>query len=250
MGAAIREAIASGVVRRDEVYVTSKVSPFEQGTAAAAAACDAILQRLGLGHVDLMLIHWPGVAKKPLESPINAEKRLETWRVLEGLHRRGAVRAVGVSNYEIGHLEELLAAATIPPLLNQVECHPLWPQEELREWCAARGVGVAAYSPFATGELLREGSEVAEKIARIAGGCGKTPAQVLLCWGLQKGCSAVPKSVRRDRIAEWAPGAPGMVRDPDTGRWLPAEAEAALDALGAVGAPARRKVCWNPSDVA
>ena len=195
----------------------------------------------------MLLIHWPGAAKTELSSPENAAKRIETWRVLEDYYSRGVARAIGVSNFDIKHLEHLLQHATIPPAVNQIECHPLWPQTELREFCRLHGVAVQAYSSFATGALLTD-PELSEHVQKIAAQCNKTAAQLLLCWGLQKGCcSVLPKSVQEDRIKKYSTNAVGM--QCDEGRWLSVEAEAALDALGEVGGGRRRKYCWDPSTV-
>lgn len=247
IGAAIGEAIENGLLQREDVYITSKLSPYEMGTEAAATACESILARLGLDYIDLMLIHWPGVAKTELSSPINAIKRLETWRVLEEFHAKGLTRSIGVSNYEVSHLEELLTVATVLPAYNQVECHPLWQQEALRTFCSKHDIGVIAYSPFAVGAFFTD-PELSGPVSDIAKTSGKTSAQVLCCWALQKGCAGVlPKSTLPERIAEFSPWARGMQRDSLTGRWLPEEVEAALDALGY---QQPKKFCWDPRTVA
>ena len=245
IGDAVRKAIDSGLIEREDVFISSKISPYELGTEKATSACNAVIERLGLGYVDLMLIHWPGVAKTDLSSPINSLRRLETWRVLELFHAKGLARSIGVSNYEISHLKELLAVAKINPACNQVECHPLYPQQSLRSFCGEHNIGLVAYSPFAAGAFFND-SELSIPVEAIAKQCGKTPAQVLCCWGLQKGCSAVlPKSIHPDRIREVSQVAPGMQWDSSSGRWLPEEIEQALDALGKVP----KKFCWDPSTV-
>lgn len=119
----VAAALQQAAVPRDDVLVTSKLSPFQHGTAAATAAVADIVARLG-GRVDSLLIHWPGVARLDAASPDNAALRLQTWRVLEGLYRAGAVRAIGVSNYSVAHLAELLAVAEVPPHINQVRGRP------------------------------------------------------------------------------------------------------------------------------
>lgn len=246
----IREHLNNGSLSREDLYITSKISPFEmKDEATTYGASEAILERLGLDYVDLLLIHWPGAAKTELSSPENAIKRQKTWHIFENLYTRGLARSIGVSNYEIHHLEELISYAKIRPVLNQVECHPKWPQNELRQFCYENNIAVAAYSPFATGEFLKD-SELSSTIEKIiALQCPeKTPAQVLLCWGLQKGCCCVlPKSIHPQRILEFSLDAPGMQKI--EGRWLSVEAEAALDALGATP-ELRRKYCWDPSGVA
>ncbi|KAL4531082.1 hypothetical protein Ndes2526B_g04759 [Nannochloris sp. 'desiccata'] len=157
IGEVIREYINNGSLTRNDLYVTSKVSPFEmKDEATTHAASKAILDRLGLDYVDLMLIHWPGAAKTELSSPENAKKRQRTWRALEELYTKGFARAIGVSNYEIHHLEQLVTYAKVLPVLNQVECHPKWPQNELRQFCFENNIALAAYSPFATGDFFSD----------------------------------------------------------------------------------------------
>lgn len=248
IGEVIREYINNGSLTRNDLYVTSKVSPFEmKDEATTHAASKAILDRLGLDYVDLMLIHWPGAAKTELSSPENAKKRQRTWRALEELYTKGFARAIGVSNYEIHHLEQLVTYAKVQPVLNQVECHPKWPQNELRQFCFENNIALAAYSPFATGDFFSD-SELFSTVQKIALECpGKTPAQILLCWCLQKGCCCVlPKSIQPERILEYSLDAPGMQKI--NGRWLSLEATAALDALGATP-EVRKKYCWNPRGV-
>jgi diketogulonate reductase-like aldo/keto reductase len=182
VGAAIRDA----GVPRDEVFVTTKLWNADQGPDRAEAAFDASLRRLGLGHVDLYLLHWPVRGQ-----------RLASWKVLERLHADGRARAIGVSNFLVRHLEELAAHARTLPMVNQIEIHPFHAQPETRAWCARHGVVVEAYSPLAKGLGLAHPA-VAGAAARL----GRTPAQVLLRWGLEQGLVVLPKSIRRERIAE------------------------------------------------
>ncbi len=248
IGQVIREYIDNGTLTREDLYITSKISPFEMSDEAATwAAAEAVLTRLQLDYIDLLLIHWPGIAKMPLGSPENASKRKTTWQVLENYYQKGFAKAIGVSNYEIHHLEELLTYAKVLPAVNQVECHPKWPQNELRQFCLEKSIGFAAYSPFGAGEFFTD-TELSSTLENIALECpDKTPAQLLLCWGLQKGCCCVlPKSIHPERILEFSLNAPGMEKIED--RWLSVEAERALDALGAT-TELRRKYCWDPSEV-
>ncbi|PRW60380.1 glyoxal reductase [Chlorella sorokiniana] len=231
IGTAIR---ASGIPR-EQLFITSKVSPYQQGTEAATAACEASLRLLGT-HIDLMLVHWPGVAKVDAASPDNAAMRRQTWRVLEQLHRRGQLRVIGVSNYEIKHLEELLGYAEVKPAVNQVECHPRYQQRDLRAFCQAHGIAVVAYSSFGSSQLLSDPA-----VQAVVAAEGITPAQALLLWGLQRGCGVLPKSVRRERIEEAAPA-----RLAGLGELSP-EALAALDALEE---QQQQKYCWDPSGIA
>lgn len=215
VGAALRD---SGV-RREDVFVTTKLWNADQGYDSALRAFDESLRRLGLEWVDLYLLHWPVPGK-----------RLESWRALERLAEEKRARSIGVSNFMPHHLDELLAHARIVPAVNQIEVHPFLQRREAREHCARHGILVEAYSPLTKGLRLDD-----PKLVAIAAGVGKTPAQVLVRWGLQHDLVVLPKSVKRARIAE---NAAAMDFALDT------EAMGALDALeeGLVTA-------WNPETV-
>ncbi|QUL58229.1 aldo/keto reductase [Paenibacillus tritici] len=180
VGQAIRE---SGVAR-EELFITTKVWNTEQGYDSTLAAFDQSLSKLGLDYVDLYLVHWPIRAKYK-----------DTWRALEKLYADGKVRAIGVSNFQIDHLEDLLADATVKPMVNQVELHPLLNQLELREYCKAQGIQIEAWAPLAQGHLLDN-----EVLADIAAHHNKTLPQVILRWDLQNGIVTIPKSVKEERI--------------------------------------------------
>ncbi len=182
VGAAVRE---SGVPR-DEIFVTTKLWNEDQGFDSALRAFDESLQRLGLDYVDLYLLHWPV-----------AGRRLESWRALERLHEEKRARAIGVSNFLVPHLEELLAHARRQPDVNQIELSPFLQRRETTARCAREGIVVEAYSPLTKGLRLAHPT-----IVEVAGTVGKTPAQVLLRWGVQHGFVVLPKSTRAERIAE------------------------------------------------
>ena len=182
----VGEAIRASGVPRPEIFVTTKLWNSDQGFDAALRAFDVSLARLGLDYVDLYLVHWP-VPKR----------RRDSWRALERLHGEGRARAIGVSNYMVNHLEELLGESRVPPVVNQIEVSPFLQQREVRAFCRAHGVIVEAYSPLTKG--VRLGHPVVGEIARRI---GKTPAQVLLRWGLQHEMVVLPKSVHPDRIRE------------------------------------------------
>lgn len=182
VGAAIRESN----VPRDEVFVTTKLWNEDQGYDAALAAFDTSLRRLGLEYVDLFLLHWPVPGK-----------RLESWRALERLLDERRVRAIGVSNFIERHLVELLAHAKVAPAVNQLEVSPFLQQREVRALCERQGIAVEAYSPLTKGMRLRHPTVVG-----VAERLGRSPAQVLLRWGLEHGLAVLPKSTNPARIAE------------------------------------------------
>eukprot|EP00727_Mastigamoeba_balamuthi_P014459 m51a1_g9638 putative aldo keto diketogulonate reductase (312) ;mRNA; f:1156049-1157447 len=212
VGAAMGEAISSGAVGREDLWVTSKVWITELSEKDVAAACRRSLADLGLSYLDLYLIHWPLAIKKGAALPIKREdiddiKLAETWRAMERLVDEGLVRSIGVANYSVAHLRDLLAVARIRPAVDQVEAHVLLQQPKLREFARKEGIHLTSYSTLGSGDSpmrpkdypsLLELPEVKAVAARV----GATPAQVLLKWALQSGFSVIPKSVSPSRIAE------------------------------------------------
>ncbi|WP_340639833.1 aldo/keto reductase [Bacillus atrophaeus] len=182
VGAGIKE---SGVAR-DELFITSKVWNEDQGYETTLVAFEKSLERLELDYLDLYLIHWPG-----------KDKYKDTWRALEKLYKDGKVRAIGVSNFQVHHLEELLKDAEIKPMVNQVEFHPCLTQVELREYCKKQGIQVEAWSPLMQGQLLDN-----EVLKQIAEKHNKSVAQVILRWDLQQDVITIPKSIKEHRIIE------------------------------------------------
>ncbi|MBO2533432.1 Aldo/keto reductase [Planifilum fulgidum] len=182
VGRAVRE---SGIPR-EEIFITTKVWNSDQGYERTLAAFEASLQRLGMEYVDLYLIHWPVKGKYK-----------ETWRALETLYKEGKARAIGVSNFQVHHLEDLMADAEIKPMVNQVEFHPFLTQEKLRDFCRREGIQLEAWSPLMRGEVVN-----VPEIVELAEKYGKTPAQIVLRWDLQHGVVTIPKSVREARIRE------------------------------------------------
>ncbi len=182
VGAAIRE---SDVPRR-EVFVTTKLWNADHGYDKALRAIDRSLEALGLEQVDLYLVHWPVEGL-----------RGDTWRAMERILADGKARAIGVSNYTVRHLDELLAAAKVPPAVNQVEFNPFLHQRALLAHCGRHGIQLEAYGPLARAHRMDHPALVA-----VARERGRTPAQVLLRWGLQRDLVVIPKSVRPERIRE------------------------------------------------
>ncbi|MFI0241054.1 aldo/keto reductase [Streptomyces sp. NPDC016845] len=184
----VGRALADSGIARDELFVTTKLWNADQGYDATLAAFDASLDKLGLDHVDLYLIHWPAPAR---------DLYAETWRALEKLYADGRTRAIGVSNFQPAHLERLLAEGSVVPAVNQIELHPGLQQRELRDFHAEHGIVTEAWSPLAQGAVLED-----EAVTTIAARHGKSPAQVVLRWHLQTGNVVIPKSVTETRIRE------------------------------------------------
>lgn len=202
VGWAVRE---SGIPR-GQIFVTTKLWNDHQGYDAARRAFEVSLKRLGLEYVDLYLLHWPVQGK-----------RLDSWEALEALHSEGLARSIGVSNFLVPHLEELLDHCDRKPAVNQIELSPFLQRRETQALCRKHGIVLEAYSPLTRGQRLSHPS-----VTAIAKEVGRTPAQVLLRWGIQHGLVVLPKSTHAARIAENA----------DLfGFELPAAAMASLDGL-------------------
>lgn len=185
----VGQAIKKASVPREELFITTKVWNSDQGYENTLRAFDESLERLGLEYVDLYLIHWP--------TP-QYDQYIETYKALEKLYKDGRVKAIGVCNFEIEHLERLLKECEVVPVLNQVECHPYLAQNELKEFCAKHNIFVEAWSPLDQGgEVLQD--DVVQKIAKVH---SKTPAQTVLRWHLQNNSIVIPKSVTPSRIEE------------------------------------------------
>jgi diketogulonate reductase-like aldo/keto reductase len=212
-------AVKESGIPREEIFVTTKLWNDDHGYESALRAFQESRRALGLEYVDLYLIHWP-VPKL----------RQESWKALLKLRDQGEVRSIGVSNYMIPHLEELLPTSPIPPSVNQVEFHPFLFQKELLEYCRAKRIQLEAYSPLARGQRLKH-----PVIREVAAKYGRTPAQVLIRWSLQHGLVVIPKSVRPERIRENADVFGFELKPADMAR---------LDALDE-----RSHLAWNPEDL-
>lgn len=182
----VGQAIKESGVPREELFITTKVWNSDQGYESALQAFETSLDKLGLDYLDLYLIHWPG-----------KDKYKETWKALEKLYKDGRVRAIGVSNFKVHHLEDLISDAEIKPMVNQVEYHPHLTQKDLLEFCQKEGIQLEAWSPLKQGQLLSDPtiSEIAEKY-------GKSTAQVILRWDVQNKVVTIPKSIKEQRIIE------------------------------------------------
>jgi methylglyoxal/glyoxal reductase len=184
----VGKAIAESNVPREELFVTTKVWNGDQGYESTLSAFETSLNKLGLDYLDLYLIHWP-VPSKGLY--------VETWKALEKLYKDGRVRAIGISNFNVNHLENLLANCEIKPMVNQVEYHPVFNQKELHDFCKKNEIQLEAWSPLMQGSLLND-----PVLVEIANKYNKSTAQVILRWDIQTGVVTIPKSINPHRIAE------------------------------------------------
>lgn len=179
----VGNAVRAFGVPRDQVFITSKVWNSDQGYDSTLRAFDATQERLDLGALDLYLIHWPVRGKYK-----------ETWRALERIYEEGRVRAIGLSNFQIAHIEDLMTDAKVAPMVNQVELHPMLSQVALVDYCHAHQIRMEAWSPLMQGQLDHP------VLASLAQKYDKTAAQIVLRWDLQREIVTIPKSVHQDRI--------------------------------------------------
>nr|XP_019951022.1 PREDICTED: uncharacterized protein LOC109634774 [Paralichthys olivaceus]XP_019951023.1 PREDICTED: uncharacterized protein LOC109634774 [Paralichthys olivaceus] len=230
LGQALRVLLPKYGLTRQDVFITSKLGPKDQGDKAMEGALHSLSQ-LDLEYIDLYLIHWPGTQGLLVTDQRNPGNRAQSWAALEELHGQGKLKAIGVSNYTPAHMRELMQTCTIPPAVLQVEFHPRLCQTELRSLCEEYGVCFQAYSSLGKGELVTDPS-----VTEVAKSCARTPAQVLLCWAVQQGVPVLPKSSNPDRITENARLFDFTLSDADMER---------LSALDC-----GHKYCWDPSEVA
>jgi 2,5-diketo-D-gluconate reductase A len=185
---AVRDAIQASGLQRGEVFVTTKLFNDSHGSENAQRAFSESLSKLGSDYIDLYLIHWPVPER---------DQYVETWETLCALRATKLVRSIGVSNFQIEHLERIIEDSGVVPAVNQIELHPRLQQPELRRFHAEHGIATEAWSPLGQGELL--GDPV---IGEIASEHDRTPAQVVLRWHIQLGNVVIPKSVTPSRIEE------------------------------------------------
>ncbi|OCH87020.1 Aldo/keto reductase [Obba rivulosa] len=218
VGKAVRE---SGIPR-EQIFITSKVPGREHGYSSALKAVDESLERFGFDYLDLFLIHSPTAGK---------EKRLETWRALIEARNAGKLRSIGVSNYNVKHLEEIREAGLEKPSVNQVELQPFCQQRPIAEYCKAQGIVVEAYCPLIRGQF---DNPVLQEVAKKY---NKDVAHVLVRWSLQHGFSPLPKSGNPERVISNADLYDFEISSEDMAK---------IDALdkGKEGA-----ISWNPVDV-
>ncbi len=211
IGEALAAAIRSGLVKREELWITSKLWNNAHAPEDVAPALERTLADLRLEHLDLYLIHWPVAFRPGVVMPEGAEDLVSlealpiaaTWAAMEAAVERGLCRHIGVSNFGMATLRGLLGQARIRPVMNQVELHPYLQQKGLFAFCEAHGVHLTGYSPLGTPAVASGPPLLADPtIAAIAAGRDLTPAQVVLAWALQRGTAVIPKSVTPARLAE------------------------------------------------
>jgi len=226
-GEGIARALAAGLCRREDLWVTSKLWNTYHDPRHVRPAVERSLRDLRLDHLDLYLVHFPIAleyvpfetryppgwffepdAPRPGMRPVKVPLA-ETWAAMEGLVDAGLVRRIGVCNYGVALLRETLATARIPPAVLQVEMHPLLAQEKLLRFCREAGIAVTAFSPLGAPSYVPLGMAteadsllVHPLVTAIAAAVGRTPAQVLLRWGVQRGTAVIPKTSRPERLAE------------------------------------------------
>jgi 2,5-diketo-D-gluconate reductase A len=184
----VRDAVQASGLDRGEVFITTKLFNHDHGRDQARRAFEESLSKLGHDYIDLYLIHWPVPSR---------DLYVETWETLCSLREEGGVRSIGVSNFQVDHLERIIDATGVVPTVNQIELHPRLQQPALRHFHAEHGILTEAWSPLGQGELLDD-----PLIEAIAAGHDRTPAQVVLRWHLQLGNVVIPKSVTPSRIHE------------------------------------------------
>jgi 2,5-diketo-D-gluconate reductase A len=186
----VGEAVAKSGLDRGDVFITSKLSNDAHLPDDARVAFEVTLEALGTDYVDLFLIHWP------LPTRYDGDF-VSTWQTLEEFYRDGRARSIGVSNFQPHHLRRLHSESQVPPAVNQIEVHPYLTQDDVRAFCAEHQIAIEAWSPIAQGEVLGD-----PEIATIAERTGKSPAQVVLRWHIERGDIVFPKSVTPARIRE------------------------------------------------
>lgn len=208
----VGEGLKDSGVPRDQVFITSKVWNAFKAEADVEPACRDSLAKLGTDYLDLYLIHWPVCLKKGHAMPPGADDMTdvpiaETWKAMEALVEKGLCKAIGLSNFSVKRMEEVLSIAKVKPAMNQVEAHPYLQQPKLKEFCDQHGILVTGYAPLGSGDrpprVLDETDPVLledEVLAGIAKNADRSPADVALRWAVQRGTITIPKSVTPARL--------------------------------------------------
>ncbi|GMT19449.1 hypothetical protein PFISCL1PPCAC_10746 [Pristionchus fissidentatus] len=234
LGRILPDLLDKHSLTREDIFITSKVSPVNQGKGKTSKSVLKSLEELKMPYIDLVLIHWPGTSRLKSNHKDNAKFRAETYAELEDLMGQGKIRSIGVSNYEINHLETLLEQCRILPAVNQCECHPHFRNTQLAEYCKKKGIHFQAYSslggPDYVADLLKD-----EAINKIAKTHKTTTAVILLAWGLAQGYSILPRTEKVKRIGE---------------NWSAKEVKLSEEEMKSIESIDKsNKACWDPSVV-
>ncbi|XP_017878782.1 uncharacterized protein LOC108624179 [Ceratina calcarata] len=202
IGNALKTLLPKYNLQRNDIFITTKLAPSENGNPVGIErSVQKSLKALNTTYLDLYLIHWPGASGIPENSPKNPDLRAKTWYKLVDLKERGLIRSIGVSNYTINHLQELLQDCKgVTPAVNQVELHPHYRQEELIKYCDEKGIHVQAYSSLGTSKRINLLSD--PTVIKIASELNVSPARVLLKWALQQKIGIIPKAVQKEHIRD------------------------------------------------
>ncbi|VDM36682.1 unnamed protein product [Toxocara canis] len=233
IGEALHTLLPKYNLKREDIFLITKLKPSSHGVAKAQNAIDDSLRNLRVNYIDLFIIHWPGAYERDTEFFQIYKMRIydEYIEVLFG--ESGKLRAIGVSNYDVRHLEMLLSSASVQPALNQCECHPHFDQRELIEYCNQHDIVFQAYSSLGSPRFMHKLSED-RTIKEIARKYGCSIPQFLLAWAMSQGISVLPRS-----------GSPDHVTD----NFKSVEYKISKEDIQLVTAPKRQKYCWDPSTV-
>ncbi|MGD3155835.1 aldo/keto reductase [Staphylococcus warneri] len=188
VGQGIKEGLESAGLKREDLFITSKLWLEDYGRENVEQAYENSLKRLDLDYLDLYLMHWPGT---------NEALMIDTWQGMEDLYKQERVKNIGVSNFNVDHFEALLAQVSIKPVINQVEFHPYLTQKELRQYLDVQNIVMESWSPLMNAQILDD-----EVVNQVAQEVGQTPAQVIIRWNYQHQVVTIPKSVTPHRIDE------------------------------------------------
>ncbi|XP_070829631.1 glyoxal reductase-like [Chaetodon trifascialis] len=190
----LAEVIRASGVPRSDLWITNKLWPEDYGYETAKKAFQKSCSQMGVDYLDIYMLHWPG---SMLPGRCNREQRAEAWKALEELYEKGLCRSIGVSNFMIHHLEQLKEDCNVVPHVNQVEYHPFQQPNKLMEYCRQEDIAFQGYCPLAKGQALSNPT-----IIQLAQKYGRTPAQICIRWSIQNGAITIPKSTKKERVAE------------------------------------------------
>lgn len=238
IGDVVYDKLSSQELKRDDVFIETKIAPWQHGKENTRTAVMDSLKRLKLSYLDLVLVHWPGVAKASPNDPKNKAMRADTWQELENLVSNGKIKSIGVSNYTENHLKDLLSYCKVKPTVNQVEFHPLCYQRQLLEFCKSNSIYLQAYSSLGSSQSKPPGWTVLfnhEVVKSLAAKYNKTIPQILLRWGMQHDCLLIPKTSRVENLAPNLDIFGFTIEDGDMAK---------LDSINE-----DKHFCWNPTEI-